>query len=525
MDSDDTGVGAGAVAGPPKGLDTGPTAGHVAATSHLGPPVLNRCFLAVALLVLSAGCTNGAPATPAVEAGSTATGLGYVPDDGPVQMGLLGFAKVMCSAVFVSGRDPAEAVRNSGHFLMPADELDATTGPFIDEATGIVSMVHGDTLTARSRFMGDQGCVILPDGRDEPYYQPVPVETTLPDAATMPWPMGDVEADEPIPPEVDQSALARALDAAFADPDGLTAAFLVIYKGQIIAERYGQGAGKDTQLESWSMGKSITASLIGVLMNEGAFTLDDPAPVPLWHEDADDPRGAITIRNLLNMSSGLHFIAPRDPDYGPDSPYPDHMVVYTSPVDVFDFSIDRPLQFKPGTEGRYRNSDPLTLGYIVRETVRARGEEYLTWPQRALFDRIGIRRQVMETDPYGNFVLTGFDYGTARNWARLGMLYLQDGVWEGERLLPEGYVDFVSTKAPGWAQPVYGGQFWINGDGAWNLPETAYFMAGGGGQRTFVVPTHNLVVVRLGHFRGNGAGMPALNKALLNLMEAVPRNR
>ncbi len=115
------------------------------------------------------------------------------------------------------------------------------------------------------------------------------------------------------------------------------------------------------------------------------------------------------------MSSGLHFIAPRDPDYGPDSPYPDHMVVYTSPVDVFDFSIDRPLQFEPGTEGRYRNSDPLTLGYIVRETVRARGQEYLSWPQRALFDRIGIRRQVMETDPCGNFVLTGFDYGTARH--------------------------------------------------------------------------------------------------------------
>ena len=131
----------------------------------------------------------------------------------------------------------------------------------------------------------------------------------------------------------------------------------------------------------------------------------------------------------------------------------------------------------------------------------------------------------METDPYGNFVLTGYDYGTARNWARLGMLYLGDGVWNGERLLPEGFVDFVSSPAPAWGEPVYGGLFWLNSTGSLPIPRSAYYMSGGGGQSTIVIPTHDMVVVRLGHFRGGGAGGRILNQALSKLMEAVPESR
>jgi len=224
----------------------------------------------------------------------------------------------------------------------------------------------------------------------------------------------------------------------------------------------------------------------------------------------------------MQMSSGLRFIAGQDPDYTTDKGYPDHMLIYTGAIDAFRHSITRPLQFPPGTEGRYRNSDPLTIGYLIQQhALKKRGEDYLTFPQRALFDRIGIRRQVLETDPYGNFLLTGYDYGTARNWARLGLLYLNDGVWQGRRLLPEGFAKFVSTLAPAWKRPVYGGLFWVNGDGAWNLPKDAYFAAGAGGQRTFVVPSHQLVVVRMGHFRGDRAGMKTLNAALAELMAAI----
>ena len=225
------------------------------------------------------------------------------------------------------------------------------------------------------------------------------------------------------------------------------------------------------------------------------------------------------------MSSGLHFIAPHDPDYTPDKGYPDHMYIYTGAIDAFAHSYEKPLQFPPNTEGRYRNSDPLTLGYIIKETVAARGEEYLTFPQRALFDRIGIRKMVLETDPHGNFLLTGYDYGTARNWARLGLLYLQDGVWEGERILPEGWTEFVSTPAPAWDETVYGGLFWLNRTGQWNLPPDAIFMSGGGGQRTFVVPLLDLVIVRLGHFRGNRPGMQTLDAALEMIIAAISDDR
>jgi CubicO group peptidase (beta-lactamase class C family) len=125
-------------------------------------------------------------------------------------------------------------------------------------------------------------------------------------------------------------------------------------------------------------------------------------------------------------------------------------------------------------------------------------------------------------DPYGNFQLTGYDFGTARNWARIALLYLRDGVWDGERLLPEGFVDFVSTPAPAWSEPVYGGLFWINGTSAMPIPETAYYASGGGGQRTIIIPSHDLAVVRLGHFRGSGPGMNTLNEALALLMTAIP---
>ena len=132
---------------------------------------------------------------------------------------------------------------------------------------------------------------------------------------------------------------------------------------------------------------------------------------------------------------------------------------------------------------------------------------------------------VLETDASGNFLLQGYELGTARDWARLGMLYLQDGVWNGERLLPAGWVDFVRTPAPAWSQPQYGGMFWLNRTKTWPVPEDAYYMTGAGGQWTVIIPTHDLVVVRLGHYKGGEAGQQALGRALAVLMKAVPQLR
>jgi CubicO group peptidase (beta-lactamase class C family) len=276
----------------------------------------------------------------------------------------------------------------------------------------------------------------------------------------------------------------------------------------------------NTQLESWSMGKSITATLIGLLIREGHFNLEDPAPVPHW-QVGDDPRSKIRISDLLRMSSGLKFSGAKDPPNTYKHDFPDHEYVYSGSIDVFKFSVNQPLEFPPNTVGRYRNCDPLILGYIIKKTVTEKCEDYLAWPQKALFDRIGIRKQVLETDPYGNFVMTGFDYGTPRNWARLGLLYLRDGIWNGERILPEGFVDFVSTPAPAWEKPEYGGLFWVNGTNRWKLPNDAFYMAGVAGQLVIIDRAHDLVIVRMGHRRGIKRFEKNLNKAIEILMEAI----
>ena len=236
-------------------------------------------------------------------------------------------------------------------------------------------------------------------------------------------------------------------------------------------------------------------------------------------------RRAIRVADLLRMSSGLRFVAPQDPDYDASRGYPDHLYVYTGAIDAFKWAVTRPQQWPPNTVGRYRNSDPLVVSYLIKKAALARGEEYLSYPQRHLFDPLGMRNMVIEPDPYGNFLLQGYDFGTGRDWLRLGLLYLQDGVWNGKRLLPEGFVDFVRTPAPAWSEPVYGGFFWLNRTRRWPVPEDAYFMAGAGGQYAIIIPTHDLVVVRLGHYKGAAAGEGALARALSLLVEAVPQVR
>lgn len=451
--------------------------------------------------------------------------VGYAPSVTPPVLGLGGYTKVLCSAVFVSGRDPDEALRHSGYFMLAPSDRDEVAGYEVDREAKSVTMRMTDGTARTAAYYGDQGCVLHPVGHNGVFFQPREVESSLPPADSQAWPMGDVTSDAPLPEEIDEAKLEAAVDTAFSDPDALTAAFLVVHRGRIVAERYGQGADMHTQLESWSMGKSLTATLVGRLIQEGHFNLNDPAPVPRWRVRGD-ARGGIRVSDLLRMSSGLQFSGTDSPEVLAGNTYPDHMLVYTGAIDVFDFSISRPLEFKPNTVGRYRNSDPLVLGYIFQRTVREeRGLPYFQAAQTLLFDKIGIRKQVMEPDPYGNYVLTGYDYGTARNWARIGMLYLNEGVWQGKRLLPEGFVDFVSSPAPAWDEPVYGGQFWLNRTGEWNLPESAFYAAGGGNQKTFVVPSHDLVVVRMGHFRGDAASQPILDAALSLLMEAVPRSK
>ena len=179
----------------------------------------------------------------------------------------------------------------------------------------------------------------------------------------------------------------------------MTAAFVVTWRGRIMsAERYRDGLDLHTPLESWSMGKSLTATLMGVLIQQGVYGLWEPAPVPEWQGEGD-ARAEIRIADILRMSSGIRCVNRGDPEYDPAMGYPDHLYLYTGGMNSFEWAATRPQQWPPNTVGRYRNCDPVLTNYLVRLGVEGRGDEYHSFPQRELFDKIGIRDMVMETDP------------------------------------------------------------------------------------------------------------------------------
>jgi CubicO group peptidase (beta-lactamase class C family) len=450
----------------------------------------------------------------------------YVPPPGDaLEHHTSGFAKIMCSAVFITGLDPDFAAENVGYFTSPYAERAKVGKPVIDRATKTVHITLPSGITRTAKYLGSQGCVTLPIGQSSVNFTPVTVKSGLPDPSTQRWPMGDVLAEGPLPTEINAAKLKQAVNAAFEPAEAMTAAFVVTWRGWLAAERYGEGLTARTPLEGWSMGKSLTATLLGILIKQGVYELSQPAPIPEW-QTPGDPRAKIRIADLLHMSSGLRIKAPQDPDYDPSGPYPDHLYLYTGSVDSFHYAATRPLQWPPNTVGRYHNTDPVLINYLIRLGAERRGEEYLSFPHRALFDKLGIRTMVIETDPFGNFLGQGYELASGRDWARLGNLYLQDGVWNDERILPEGYAKFVSTLAPAWEadkRPIYGGFFWINGDGRFPVPRDAYYMAGAGGQTTLIIPSHDLVVVRLGHFKGATSGAASFERALSLLMQAVPR--
>lgn len=436
-----------------------------------------------------------------------------------------GFAKVLCSAVFLTGLDPADAAENVGGFTAPFQERRHVVDTVVDFERRLVSLTLPDGVTRTARRYADQGCVAHAIGEDTVHFTPSEVPSALPPAASTPWPMGDVLPDDPPPAGVDMDLVARAVEIGFGPPEARTLAFVVTHEGRILGERYAEGIDVGTPLESWSMTKSLSGALMGVLIEQGAYDLWQPAPIPEW-QSPGDPRQAIRIGDLMRMSSGLRIRAPQDPDYDPSLGYPDHLYLYTATANSYEWAATRPLQWEPDTVGRYRNTDPVLVNYLIRLAVEGRGEDYHAFPRRHLFDRIGIRNAYIETDVHGNFLGQGYGFLSARDWARLGNLLLQDGVWNGERILPEGYVEYATEVAPAWladGRPVYGGShLWVNGNGAWPGGESVYWFAGAGGQSARMIPSHGLVVVRLGKYSGASAASPPLREAIETLLDAVP---
>ncbi|MEM9014317.1 MAG: serine hydrolase [Pseudomonadota bacterium] len=455
----------------------------------------------------------------------------------PSRCGLSWAAKVIASGVFITGRDPREILSLSCAWMAAPDalmkEVLETRDPSLLLSLPVEIDVDNQTKTvglrldgeqAWARYVGDQGCVVLDAADGEIHFTPQSVARS---PATDDFePTADPVVDASGATGLNAQAVNAALDFAFADPKHFTNACVVVHKGKIIAERYRDPYDPSTQFESWSMGKSIASTMVGVLERDGAIDLDEDELFDTWRSDKDARRN-IRVRNILNMASGLEFTGSygKDEDHSVKSEngrFLDHIYVYASGVNSVEFCVSKPLADPPGKAGRYRNCDPLLATALVRDRG-AKGDiqDFLGWPQRKLYDRIGSGGMVLETDPYGNFLISGHDYGRARDWARLGQLYLQRGAWGGDQILNESFVEFVQTPAEeAWRHdPYYGGFFCTNATGILSkAPKDTYWMSGGGIQRTYIIPSKDLVIMRMGHMAGAVFGAADMCNELIGML-------
>jgi CubicO group peptidase (beta-lactamase class C family) len=484
-------------------------------------PILARRSLFVLLLVSCSWQVQAQPPPPTSEAQAKEREI--------VTLGLA--AKLLASAVFISGRDPASVMEEDFKTGLYAGHDWSTTRIDVDREAGRVTLSTPGAGERVAVFTGPdaQGVVLMPVGEMSLRFTPraIPRKVGSADAA---WPSGDRIDPAARPAGIDEAALRKAVAAAFEGSEEAdrqrTRALLVVRNGQLVAERYAPGFNKDQPLIGWSMGKTIAATLLGLVVDwEPKLDVQAPAPIAQW-QAPNDPRARITVAQLLNMSSGLDCPSPGfgSPDYA--TPRNVHNSPYYGIVNAHETMLSRPLQEPPGSRWLYRNVNTFALAEIVRERVYKRGLDYLSFPQSALFDRIGARSFVLETDLVGNFLITGFDYATARDWARFGEFLRRDGVaFDGTRLLPEGWVDFLRKPAPVLKAPYYGGQVWLNADGAFpSLPRDLYYARGAMEQLVIVIPSLEMVVVRLGHTPDEETMMalyPHLDKIIADVVSAL----
>jgi CubicO group peptidase (beta-lactamase class C family) len=432
-------------------------------------------------------------------------------------------ALFMCSGVFVAGRTPEQIRANE--FAYAADIFNAPGDAVPDYRT---KSAVGTALDGKIRrvavFRDGLGCTLMaPDaGIEEAGKVPgAEIPRASGDASRIPWPDGDLLPNVSLPPEVDEAKLRSAVDGMFdsktyanpanspqrpdAPKDMKTIGILIVYKGNIIAERYSDGWGPHVQARTYSAAKSVANAYAGIRVRQGAYTIDQPVNFPEWEEG--DPRRKITLRHFLNMSSGLQCEG--DPETLP--------IYFGGGVNAVAVATNRPLVTEPGGKWCYSNFDTLSLGRAVRLSLPTM-EDYLTFPHRELFTKIGMRNTSAETDAFGNFITSSQIWTTPRDLARFGLLYLQDGVWNGERILPEGWVEFTRTPI---THPVrssrnwgYGAQFWLI-DKNPRIPSDAFTAGGHGGNYSTIIPSKDLVIVRMGLIDGNW------NAFLGDIVEAV----
>ena len=369
----------------------------------------------------------------------------------------------------------------------------------------------------RAQYTPGIGCMLLSPGENAVDMQ-VSALPPLEVSSEVAWPLGSATPDR-----TDQYE--DLLDAAFAEDDPAqpknTKAIAIIHDGKLVAERYAEGVTTETPLIGWSMAKSVTALLVGLLVEDGALSTAAPANVPLWQIDEGDPRAAITLDQLLRQSSGLEF----NESYEAQT---DVTQMLSNEPDTAAFAASKPLIGDPDTIWSYSSGTTNIISSIIRRTIGDTLQDYYTFTQTRLFRPLGIRTATLESDRSGNFIGSSYLYASARDWARLGQFTLQDGVWAGERLLPEGWVTYLTTPTPTTSGNEYGAQVWLNRnpddpdkDRLFpTLPEDMYYFGGYQGQMVVVIPSESLIITRFGFTPARNHGVEALTAAVIERLPA-----
>ncbi len=410
--------------------------------------------------------------------------------DGRARIGAGYKAKVLCSEIFVAGRD-ADMVQEV-EFEGVSPILDKI-GVKVNQKYRFISASLYGFGRAKAIYRDGYGCTLVNGGRV------VELPTPAPAKAADLWRMATADSNRTMT-TVNYDELNDVIDDAFRINDANHRSLLVAVDGQIIAEQYAKGFTADTAFLSWSMGKSVTATLIGAAVLKGYIDVDAPAPVAQWRDR--DPRHAITWNDLLRMQSGLEF----EEEYGDTRSDVNRMLFASS--DAGAIAANKPLAHPPGEVWYYSSGTTNLIMRTLRAVLAERGLDLHSFAREAIFEPIGAASITLEVDAAGNALGSSYVYATTRDWARLGQLYLQNGVWDEKRLLPEGWSKYVSNPTLA-SDGEYGAHFWLNLDGANGrkrylpgMPEDVYFMAGHEGQYVFIIPSKNAIIVRTGMTRG-----------------------
>ncbi len=425
-------------------------------------------------------------------------------------------AKTLCSCAYLGGRQADDVITNElGSTLLSVGSYRLETAD---------SSAYGSVLGMARRkalYRKGLGCTLVNEiSESELRAQTLKTPVEIPyDPDTVLWPAGDKLPETNID-LYDVKRLNEIADSLFAEPEPKatrrTRALLILHEGNIILEKYANGFDRKSRMAGWSMTKSLTNGIIGILVKEGRLSLNQSDLLEEWK---NDNRSSITLDNLMQCSSGLKW----QEDYsGPGAT----TTMLFKKKDAGRYAAQFKLEHEPGSVFYYSSGTANILSHIARSHIDE--AVYPAYVYHELFYKAGMFSLVIEPDPGGTLVGSSFSWATARDWARFGLLYLNDGYWLGERILPEGWVEYSVTPAKGAKQGEYGAQFWLNAGEPRNtknrpfpdVPEDMFYMAGYEGQYVFIIPSQNLIVVRLGLTTANE---PDYNRLLKNLIASLPR--